>query len=472
MKLAEAVNDLLGRISEILEEEEYSDFMLERLYRMKDDIVEPVRRTLGKRPQYASAAEAVSALYGAVEEYVVCLRQSPEGREARRHKVEGLKSQVRRELLPGTDREAEVEHLLDEIRQWQVKTKLDEQGRLVYSTAGGAVVPARGVIAAKVGPEVIEQAVKAQRPYSDKVRPRNIRDKPGGLILVTEGDRAIVVGDLHGRYDNLEHILKDKDNLKDILAGKAHLIFTGDAVHPRSSASQKPEAYEDSFCVMLLIMTLKAENPFNVHYLIGNHDNAHVGGQPAGRGQVRQDKMFKKFVTEKFGKSVFRRYCEFVQNSPVAARVKMPNGNVILVHACLTPRVLNLQGLINIFVQGRQNAALQELLWSRNYNREVLEACLANVGAKFVISGHTSPTRSRAARYGFEVIAEAVVAQVHELQIIMTAQGNIFGYADLDMTRPLPDKVSDMTAKDGKPAFRILRPRNLAPPAARQEAPE
>jgi hypothetical protein len=462
MKLADAVNDLLGRTTELLEESDYSDHMLERVYRMKEELVTPSVRALKARPQFAASADALAALFSAVEEYVVCYPREPERREERRLRVEGLKSRVRRELLPRSDREAEVEHLVDEIRKWQVKTTLDASGRLVYSTAGGAVVPPRDLIGTQVGISVIEQAVKAQRPYADKVRPRDSRGEPGGLILVAGGRQAIVVGDLHGRYDNLESILKDRNNLQDIVSGKAHLIFCGDAVHPRSSRIESPEAYEDSFCVMLLIMTLKAENPFNVHYLIGNHDNAHVGGPPATRGQVQQDELFKKFVTEKFGASVFEHYCQFVANSPVAAKVKTPNGNVLLVHACLTPRAPNAQALINIFSEGRTGEALQDLLWSRNFDRAMIEKSLAGVGAKFAISGHTSPKASRAERYGFNVLANHVVAHVHELQIILSAQGNSFGYAVIDMTHPLPDKITDMTTPDGRPAFRVFRPKAAA----------
>ncbi|GEM_PF-2349905 len=458
MKLVEAVNDLITRINDLLEEEEYSDFLLERLFRIKSEIVDPAVTTLRAHPLHAERADAILALYQAIEQYIVLLQQSPERRDERRQKVEGAKSLVRRVVLGRQDQEGEVEVLLDEIRKWQWKTSLDANGRLVYSTASGTVVPARGVIAEQVGPQVIEQAVKAQRPYSDKMRPRDVRGEPGGLILL-EGERAICVGDLHGRYDNLEHILKDKNNIRDVLAGRTHLIFVGDAVHPSSSAMNSPEAYEDSFCVMLLIMTLKAENPFNIHYLIGNHDAAHVGGVPAGRGQVRQDKLFKKFVVAKFGHSVFDRYCEFVRMSPVVAKLKTATGNILLLHASISPRVLSEQGLINIFIKGRQGKALQDLLWSRNYGQEQLETALEHVGAKFVISGHTGPTQSRAARYGFEVIAEGVAAHVHERQLILNAQGNTFGYADIDMTKPLPDKVSDLRAPDGKPAFRILRPK-------------
>ncbi|MGO8705892.1 MAG: metallophosphoesterase family protein [Candidatus Brocadiia bacterium] len=464
MKLADAVNDLLGRTTELLEESDYSDHMLERVYRMKEELVTPSVRALKAHPQFAASAEALEALFSAVEEYVVCYQREPERREERRLRVEGLKSRVRRELLPKSDREAEVEHLVDEIRQWQVKTTLDASGRLVYSTAGGAVVPPRDLIGTQVGISVIEQAVKAQRPYEDKIRPRDSRGKPGGLILLEGGRQAIVVGDLHGRYDNLESILKDGDNLREIVSGNAHLIFCGDAVHPRSSKMESPEAYEDSFCVMLLIMTLKAENPFNVHYLIGNHDNAHVGGPPASRGQVQQDEMFEKFVTEKFGASVFKHYCRFVANSPVAAKVKTPNGSVLLVHACLTPRAPDVQALINIFSAGRTGEALQDLLWSRNYDRAMIEKSLAGVGAKFAISGHTSPKIGRAERYGFTVLANNVVAHAHDLQIILSAQDNSFGYAVIDMTHPLPDKITAMTTPDGRPAFRVLRAKPAAAP--------
>jgi hypothetical protein len=464
MKLADAINDLLERITEILEEREYSDYMLERVYRMKEELVTPSVRALKARPQFAASGDVLAALFSAVEEYVVCYPHEPGRREERRLRVEGLKSHVRRELLPKSDHEAEVEQLVDEIRKWQVKTALDASGRLVYSTTDGAVVPPRDLIGTQVGVSVIEQAVKAQRPYADKVRPRDSRGEPGGLILIEQGERAIIVGDLHGRYDNLEVILKDRNNLQDIVSGKAHLIFCGDAVHPRSSKMASPEAYEDSFCVMLLIMTLKAENPFNVHYLIGNHDNAHVGGPPSSRGQVQQDKLFKKFASEKFGESVFEHYCQFVANSPVAAKVKTPNGCVLLVHACLTPRAQNAQALINIFTEGRNNEALQDLLWSRNYDRRMIMKCLAGIGAKFVLSGHTSPKASRAEQYGFNIIANNVVAHVHDLQMILSAQSNSFGYAVIDMTHPLPDKVTEMTAADGRPACRVFKAK--APPSA------
>ena len=460
MDVNAALNDMIGRINEILGEEEYSDFLLERVFRMKDDVVEPVAAALQGAADGQRAIREIRSLFKATEEYVVCFRMEPRHREARRKKVEGLKAIVRRRQMSENDRESEIELLLDELRQWQVRTSLDTSGRIVYATADGKQIPPQSIIAQQAGPAVIERAVKALKPYSEKVRPHDLRGNPGGLVVVDDCKRAIVVGDLHGRYDNLVNILRDKNNLEEILAGEAHLVFTGDAVHPRSSAMNNSAAYEDSFCTMLLIMTLKAENPFNVHYLIGNHDHSHVGGRPASRGEVRQDMMFEKFIIEQFGASVLEHYREFVRFSPVALKVKAPNGYVLMVHAGLTERVLNEQGLINILVKGPQGRELTELLWSRRYDdREMIARCLANVGARFMIVGHTPPTKRRAERYGLEMIGEQVFAQVHHLKVIVNAQNDIFGYLDLDVTRPLPDDVTDLLAPDGKPAFRMLRPK-------------
>jgi hypothetical protein len=343
------------------------------------------------------------------------------------------------------------------MTDWLWKLGFDKRGRLAYSTPEGKTFPARSLTAEKVAPRVIEEALEAQRPYSSEIRPLNVLNQPGGLVRISTGERAVIVGDLHGRYDNLELILRDKGNLKDVLSGKAHLIFTGDAVHPRSSTQSGDQPYEDSLCVMLLIMTLKAANPRQVHYLLGNHDAAHAGGMPTLRRDVRLDEMFRKVITRKFGQAVYDRYAEFLHNVPAAAKVAMPNGHVLVLHAGQSERILNEQGLINIFVKGRQSKALQDVLWTRNYDRKELKAFLARVGARFIISGHTGPTKARAQRYGLTLLLEGVAAHAHDLQVIIMAQANTFGYADLDMKRPLPQRVTKLIAKDGRKAIRVFR---------------
>jgi hypothetical protein len=343
------------------------------------------------------------------------------------------------------------------MTKWSWKTGLDARGRLTYATPEGKVFLARSLTAEKIAPRVMEEALAAHRPYPPEVRPLSLLGEPGGLIRIETGERTVVVGDLHGRYDNLELILKDKGNLRDVLSGKAHLVFTGDAVHPRSALLNSDKAYEDSLCVMLLIMALKASNPQRVHYLLGNHDAAHAGGMPALRRDVRLDEMFRKVVVRKFGKAVYDGCAEFLHRAPAAAKLSMPNGHILVLHAGQSSRILNEQGLINIFVKGRRSKALQDVLWSRNYDREQLEAFLSRLDARFIISGHTGPTRARAERYGLTIMIEGVAAHAHDRQIIIMAQADTFGYADLDMTRPLPRRVTKLTAQDGRPAVRVFR---------------
>ncbi len=471
MDLTAILNDLLTRTNGILAEDAYNDFLLERVYHIKTELLEPAITAVKERPDGETAARELRALFSAMEEYTVILATQPDQRDEYRKKVEALKAVVRRRLLTGDDNESDIELLLDEIRKWQWKTTLDDRGRIVYATAKGKEIPASSVIAEKAGPAVIDQAVQALKPYSERMRPMDVRGNPGGLVVVEDCRRAIIVGDLHGRYDNLQHILRDKNNLEDILAGKAHLVFTGDAVHPRSSAMNEASAYEDSFCVMLLIMTLKAENPFNVHYLIGNHDFAHVGGRAASRGEVRQDVYFARYIKHAFGRTVFKRYRQFVAACPVALKMKAVNGYALMAHAGLSPHILNEQGLINIFVKGPHGRELTDMLWSRNYrDRAMLADCLERVGGKLIVVGHTPPTRRRAERYGLEMIAEKVFAHVHHLQVIVNAQNNVFGYLDMDLTRPLPDDVTDLCAPDGRPAYRMLRPGRTGNPAPAREA--
>lgn len=459
ISLPDMTNDLIGRITELSLQEEFDNLMLTRVYRMREELVDSICDFLRSRKKKSRRAKLVEDLYAAIEDYVVFFVKEPDKRSARRRKVEALKLQVRRRLLGDMDEEGAVEQLLDDIRQWQWKTTLDEDGRIAFATGSGVAVPGRSNIIHEVGPKVVEQAIKAQRPYADKARPRDVMGRPGGLVVVSDAKRLLVVGDLHGRYDNLEWILRDKRNLRSIIEAQAHLVFTGDAVHPRSSRMNSDEAYEDSFCVMLLIMTLKAENPFNVHYLIGNHDNAHVGGYAVGRGTVQQDAAFEKFIKKKFGASVLARYREFVLNSPAAMLAHAPNGAILLVHATPSQRVLNDQGLVNIFVQGRQSPALRELLWGRNFNPNVISDSAERVGARFVIGGHTVPSKRNAKKHGFEAIGSPAFGQAGEVQIIMSAQCDVFGYMDIDLTRRLPNTVGELKGPDGQHACRIIRPR-------------
>ena len=462
--LPEALNDLAGRIAELLGAEDVDADRLGRTFALRERLVGPACSHLAESGK-AKEADLVKRLFLAAEEYAVCFNAQPEGRDERRKRAEALLGRVRRELLAGQDRQGEMEQLLDDIRRWQWKATLDANGRIAFATGSGASVPPRGAILHEVGPAVIEQAIKAQRPYADAVRPRDARGEPGGLVNIRGARRLLAVGDLHGRYDNLEAILRDKDNLRSVIEGDAHLVFLGDAVHPPSSLFNTDKHYEDSFAVMLLIMTLKAENPFNVHYILGNHDNAHAGGPPVGRRSVRQDSDFERFIRRRIAPSVLDRYREFVLNCPAAVRAFAPGGAILIVHATLSDRILNEEGLVNVFAKGRLSPALNDLLWSRDFHPARIEGLASRVGCRFVLGGHTPPTPKRAAHYGFAAIGPPAFGLVGDVQMILNAQARAFGYMDIDLSRPLPQSVTELAAPDGAYACRMLQPKDKPPGA-------
>ena len=73
---------------------------------------------------------------------------------------------------------------------------------------------------------------------------------------------------------------------------------------------------------------------------------------------------------------------------------------------------------------------------------------------------HKQLQKEYAERYGFVAFGPPAFGQVGDVQLIINAQCDVFGYLDIDLTRPLPESVSDLKAPDGRQACRLLRPRN------------
>ena len=440
--------------------------------KLREDLVEPVARL--RRVDNPELAEGARSLCVALEEYVRRPAAYPPARCEQKtavtrgcHRLRGAaqakpkeKPEPEPEPEPKAEEEPEVtgksDAPLSRLRDLPWRTVLDAEGRIAFDAGAGAVVPLHGDITELARPWVIEQTFSATPPDPPEMRPLDVRKRPGSLLRLESGERLIVVGDLHGRFASLETILKDKDNWSAIKAGQAHLVFTGDAIHPRHSKDPR-EAYEDSFRVMFLIMTLRAENLGNVHYLVGNHENAHVGGFGAGREDTRVDEEYEQLIAEKFGRPVLDRYEEFMENAPVAAKARVGDDYVILVHAGLSSRIRSERGLVNVLVPGRKSPVLNDLLWARDIDPERVRECLVRAGARIVISGHTRPRQETAEKYGVTIIADLVFGHVGHRQLLVCSQGSTFGYLNLDMRRPLPADLTDLKAPDGRPAFRVFR---------------
>jgi predicted phosphodiesterase len=99
------------------------------------------------------------------------------------------------------------------------------------------------------------------------------------LQLPTTG-KVLISTDLHGNgsdFRRLREIFLD-------MSDDTHWVNLGDAVHAPDERVRKiePELYDyddESLAIVEGILDLQAQYPQRVHYVLGNHDYGHVGGE-------------------------------------------------------------------------------------------------------------------------------------------------------------------------------------------------
>lgn len=106
------------------------------------------------------------------------------------------------------------------------------------------------------------------------------------LVLPKRG-RLMVSTDLHGNWEDFAalraHFLASAQARR-----KTHWVLLGDSVHGPSESARREEpalyGFEDrSWEIVAAISALRQTYPDRVHYVLGNHDHAHVGGLPTGK---------------------------------------------------------------------------------------------------------------------------------------------------------------------------------------------
>ena len=453
-KLQKWVKDILGRVAALLETGDLQDASAE-YFRIDQEELAPVLAILSGDDRRERAAQSLRSLREGLDRLFL----NPPSTEPERKQAMALVSRagmaLKESMKPA---EAEPEIVMrSSLRDLPWRTYMDDEGHITFDAGAGHVVPIRGDVRGLAKRELLAEAIRQQPAYPEAVRPKNMRGDPGALLQIRDAKRLIVVGDLHGRYDNLELILADKDNWNAVKDGSAHLLFLGDSIHPQSSKLDQEAANLDSFRVLFLILSLRAENPGTVHYIVGNHENAHCGGLSTGKGDMDQLEGFEAFVQEHLGDVLLHAYEEFLSSCPMAVKLRMDKGGALVaVHASMSPLVQNPMGLINCLVRGRRTKVVNDMLWSRYFDEASLEKCLRAAGATFCIVGHTSPTKRAAPKYGFECLLEPAFGQAHGLLLIVNSQSNTFGYLDVDLTRPHGKTVLDLKSPDGKCALRAL----------------
>ncbi|MCU7906405.1 MAG: metallophosphoesterase [Candidatus Thiodiazotropha sp. (ex Epidulcina cf. delphinae)] len=170
-------------------------------------------------------------------------------------------------------------------------------------------------------------------------REKDESSNPGGVIRLPDTMTPFIIGDLHGKVDNLLVVLSQNGFLEALEQGTACLVMLGDAVHCEEEG--RYHEMEDSILIMDVILRLKQQFPEQVFYLRGNHDSF---SDEIAKGGVAQGLLWKKTLNKTRGKEYRKEIERFYDLLPYAAYSK----DMICCHAAPPTSKVTLETLINI----------------------------------------------------------------------------------------------------------------------------
>jgi len=176
---------------------------------------------------------------------------------------------------------------------------------------------------------------------------------PGGLIVLPQGVRPIIIGDLHANREHLRLILDFETNRQDLDSGRAVCILVGDALHDDRTGHMKD--MESSLGILDDVFQLFLRYPKNVYYIRGNHDSFDERLRKSG---ISPGLEFKNALLRTQGPDYVHAVGEFFEAMPyfiigdgyVITHAGPPHGGVVR------------EELINI---KKYPEKLHQLLWNR-----------------------------------------------------------------------------------------------------------
>lgn len=184
-------------------------------------------------------------------------------------------------------------------------------------------------------------------------RPRDERNRPGGVVVVPDRLIPILVGDLHAQVDNLLTILSHNGFIDAMERHEAALVILGDAVH--LEVDGRMEEMESSLLMMDLIFKLKVRFPAQVFYLRGNHDTFSPELQKNG---IPQGVLWAKEIMKRRGGAYYHEMERFYDFLPYVALGR----DFVACHAAPPKARVDTNLLTNIT---QYPGLAKELIWNR-----------------------------------------------------------------------------------------------------------
>ncbi|MET0067289.1 MAG: metallophosphoesterase [Candidatus Thiodiazotropha sp.] len=197
-----------------------------------------------------------------------------------------------------------------------------------------------GKIAPLPSPQALDLLTRVNQRMAHEIgRAADSEGRPGGLLRLPDNLIPIIVGDLHGRVDNLLTLLSHNGFMEGLESGEACLLILGDAVHSESEG--RYHEMQSSILMMDLILQLKDRFPDRVFYLRGNHDGF---SDDIAKGGVAQGLLWKKALNKARGKAYRKEMERFYENLPLLAC----SSQMICCHAAPPTSRTELASLVDI----------------------------------------------------------------------------------------------------------------------------
>jgi hypothetical protein len=280
------------------------------------------------------------------------------------------------------------------------------------------------------------------------------------VIRLPDRGRLIVATDVQGNVDDFDRVCaifedaaRDKDG--------ATLVVTGDLVHgPELSEMDWPDYlgtfyHGDSKTVLVHARELAERYPGRVHYLLGNHEHAHVGGPVVSKFFPDEARRLEDLLGEEG--TVWMR--EWLQTWPFVACAR--RARLVMMHAAPHAKIRSAEDLERLPLDGFDTMPLEDmtgrsilgaLLWARTTTTER--------AFEFI---HAIDQDARVAVYGHDVARGGFAIDREPLLCVSTSFGCFDGdklYLDWDLAEPAIS--ARHVAKKG---LRVLHPE--APPVHR-----
>lgn len=277
------------------------------------------------------------------------------------------------------------------------------------------------------------------------------------VIYLPDRGRLLVATDVQGNvadFDRIAAIFEDAAQAEE----GAHLVVTGDLVHgPELDEGEWPEYLGtyyrgDSKAVLEHARVLSKRHPGRVHYLLGNHEHAHIGGPIVSKFFPDEARRLEDLLGNE-GTDALRRWLRTWPFVAIAAHSRL-----VMLHAAPHARIRSAEELDRLPLDGLVDVSLDEmdargtlgaLLWARTTSTER--------GFEFL---HALDKGARVAVFGHDVARTGYAIEREPLLCISTSFGCHDGdklYLEWDLS--VPAQSAQEVAEKG---LRLLFPNSPA----------